>query len=419
MYSKSKERGQAIVLIALAIVGIVSFTALAVDGGNNFAANRQAQNAADSAAFSAGLIKVRGGSSSAISTAVNNIAAMNGFDINDPETTVTINNPPQSGYYSDCYNSDFKCIEYIQVIITSEIDTFFAPVIGVTKTNVRGESVVRAKDPEKTVFFDGNAVVGLNPNTNNSGSYPCGFDSGSSNAADWTLSGGGIFSNGCAYSKNSGSVALPTSPAKCVTTVGPAYNFSCMNSNQASQKYTASDIQNLMPPAPACDDTAEGGYNVASSPSSFTFTDGIYCVSNFDAFRQEDVVLDNATLYITDTDFDLKFAGHGGFSGSASDSGLYEGFYMIIAMSNSPCQRYQDKNVQSIEFRGNGATGVTGTILAPTACIDFRGNANGAATHSQVIGYNVTSNGNASLQIHYDPEENAEAYVPPQIELAE
>ena len=59
------------------------------------------------------------------------------------------------------------------------------------------------------------------------------------------------------------------------------------------------------------------------------------------------------------------------------------------------------------------------TRLLTTACIDFRGNSNGAATHSQVIGYNVTSNGNASLQIHYDPEENAEAYVPPQIELAE
>ena len=419
MYKKSKERGQAIVLIALAILGLVSLTALAIDGGNAFAENRQAQNAADSAAFSAALIKIRGGGTSDITTAVNNIAANNGFDVNDPDTSITINIPPQSGYYADCYSSDFNCYEYIQVIITSLTDTYFAPVIGITKTNVYAEAVVRAKAPETTVFFEGNAVVGLNPNTNSSGSYPCGFDSGNSNAADWKLTGGGIFSNGCAYSKNNDSVSLPTNPAKCVTTVGPAYNFTCMNTNQASSKYSTNDIQNIMPPTPACDNTAEGGYVVPSSPSSFTFTNGVYCVSDFDAFRQEDIVLDNATLYITDTNFDVKFAGQGGFAGNATTSGTYAGYYMIIAMSDTPCQRYQDNNVQSIEFRGNGVAGVVGTILAPTACIDFRGNANGATTHSQVIGYNVTSNGNAELDIQYDPEENAEAFVPPQIELAE
>ena len=46
-----EERGQAMVLIALTMVGLIGFLALAVDGGAAFAARRQMQNASDSAAI--------------------------------------------------------------------------------------------------------------------------------------------------------------------------------------------------------------------------------------------------------------------------------------------------------------------------------------------------------------------------------
>ena len=49
-HSHPSERGQAIVLIAAAIVALIAITGLAVDGGLAFADRRQAQNAADSAA---------------------------------------------------------------------------------------------------------------------------------------------------------------------------------------------------------------------------------------------------------------------------------------------------------------------------------------------------------------------------------
>jgi hypothetical protein len=277
------------------------------------------------------------------------------------------------------------------------------------------EAIAKGSPPTTEVLFDGNAIVGLNPATSSHGSYPCGFDSGHSNAVEWKLTGGGIFSNGCAYSKNNDSVDLPD--GKCVTTVGPAYNFTCMQPNQSALKYSNADIAALMPPTPACDNTPQGGYVVPSNPSSFTFSNGIYCVSNFDAFRQKDIVLNDATLYVTDTDFDLKFAGHGGFAGTAPASGPYKGYYLVVAISSTPCERYQDKGVQSIEFRGHGDVGIVGTILAPTACIDFRGNSNGQADRTQVIGYNVTSNGNADLNIIYDAGDNAGTPIKPKIAL--
>jgi len=46
-----EEKGQSMVLVVLCLVGLVGFLALALDGGASFAARRQMQNAADSAAI--------------------------------------------------------------------------------------------------------------------------------------------------------------------------------------------------------------------------------------------------------------------------------------------------------------------------------------------------------------------------------
>ncbi len=42
MFSKHAEKGQALILIVLAIVGLIGLTALAIDGGNAFMNRRHA-----------------------------------------------------------------------------------------------------------------------------------------------------------------------------------------------------------------------------------------------------------------------------------------------------------------------------------------------------------------------------------------
>ena len=49
------ERGQALILIALAAVGLFGMTGLAIDGGMVFSDRRNAQNAADTAALAGAL----------------------------------------------------------------------------------------------------------------------------------------------------------------------------------------------------------------------------------------------------------------------------------------------------------------------------------------------------------------------------
>ncbi|HEX9332631.1 MAG TPA: pilus assembly protein TadG-related protein, partial [Anaerolineales bacterium] len=59
MKPKFQERGQALILIAFAAVGLVGFAALAIDGSRVFSDRRHAQNAADTAVLAAALAKIR------------------------------------------------------------------------------------------------------------------------------------------------------------------------------------------------------------------------------------------------------------------------------------------------------------------------------------------------------------------------
>ena len=55
MIIKAKEKGQALILIALAAIGLFAFGALAIDGSRAYSDKRHAQNAADTAALAGAL----------------------------------------------------------------------------------------------------------------------------------------------------------------------------------------------------------------------------------------------------------------------------------------------------------------------------------------------------------------------------
>ena len=81
---KDNERGQAIVLIALALVALIAVTGLALDGGRLYQSRRQAQNAADAAALAGARLLIgeacepSGNGDADISNAIISFAAQNG-----------------------------------------------------------------------------------------------------------------------------------------------------------------------------------------------------------------------------------------------------------------------------------------------------------------------------------------------------
>src|SRR5215211_2967834 len=115
MFIKASEKGQSLILIALAAIALFAFTALAIDGSRIFSDRRHAQNAADTAALDAALVKTRGGDWEAGGL---QRALSNGYNNNGTTNNVIFYNPPVDGPYQ---GSD----EYIQVKIRSDVDLFF------------------------------------------------------------------------------------------------------------------------------------------------------------------------------------------------------------------------------------------------------------------------------------------------------
>jgi hypothetical protein len=177
-------------------------------------------------------------------------------------------------------------------------------------------------------------------------------------------------------------------------------------------------VDAITPPNPC----GPGGIGLDPPASGSTFTNGVYCITNLDDYENDDIVLNNATLYVTDMAFNMKFAGGGGFYGTATQtggytgSGPYEQYYMVIVRNNAPCVDFNTGD-QVIEWRGNGSGSFTGTVLAPSACLDLRGNGLQYAMNSQIIGYSVSTNGTADVYVNYVAGQNRKEPVYPTISV--
>ena len=54
-------------------------------------------------------------------------------------------------------------------------------------------------------------------------------------------------------------------------------------------------------------------------------------------------------------------------------------------------------------------------MLAPTSSVDLNGNGNAFQLHTQIIGYNTRISGSDTIEIIYNPEDNAPAIKKPQL----
>jgi hypothetical protein len=120
MKSVQKQRGQVIVLVALAMTVLLGFLGLATDVGMLWAVRRKAQTAADAAA-GAGLDAVLVGQSSGYSSAATDVATINGFTNGTQNTTVAVSEPTGTGCPAG------TCV---QVTITKTVQTYFLGALG-------------------------------------------------------------------------------------------------------------------------------------------------------------------------------------------------------------------------------------------------------------------------------------------------
>lgn len=392
------ERGQALILIVFAIVGLIGMTGLTVDGGMAYSDRRNAQNAADTAALAAGRAMVRQEDWSA---AAYSLAASNGYDNNGTSNIVEVTFPhPELGN------------EYILVSITSHVQTTFARVVGITQMTNVVSAVVRVQPPTQVNMFDGNAVVGLSPHDCKAIKYQ--------GNADTTIVGGGIHVNSdCASSAffNNSSAAQLAAPSLC-SVGGVTYEPSAINIPNIATGCRAYNypVPEYVMPLPECTSTATqtgstlsaGSYSGTFPPNGVTtLASGLYCVDGDFRLNGGDV-LSGTDVVIYMIDGDVTWNGGAEIHLDAPNDGPFKGLLIYSPYTNA----------STIRLNGNSSSTFTGTILAPASDVTVDGTGD-TGINGQIIGYTVDLSGTSNVSINYSDENNYKAFTPPYLQLTE
>ena len=403
------ERGQVLILVVLGMVALIGITALVVDGGNVFLDHRKAQNAADSAALASALARVRGEN---FVQRANEVAALNGYNNDGASSNVQVYSPPVDGEH-------VGDIEYIQVIITSRVDTFFGGVIGQDFIINRVSAVTRTKTPELAKLVYGYAVVSLAPTSD--------CDTHLSfylhEEATLDITGGGVFINSnnpdCALVQEaSGSIRIRD--YNPITIVGGAR----IQKPQQLTPYPPSTGRTPIPYPPpfflpkfGCNKQAEisetGTSMSAGSwdedfppPGVVNLEKGVYCVENFIIGDGIHLSGNNVTFLV---DGELHWSGSATIELSSPKKGDLAGLLVYLPIDNH----------SKVALNANGYSSIKGTILAPGSEIRINGNASKVGFHSQIIGYRIDAKGQSNVIIKYVEDQNYHAITMPEVDLSQ
>lgn len=420
--SMVSEKGQAVILVALSIVGLIGAAALAIDGGRAYIEKSRVQSAADAAALSGALARVEQQDWRGYALAS---ALSYGYDNNGDTNVVELNTPPVSG-------PNKNNPEYIQVIVTSRINTFFGGIIGISQITVSSQAVSQTKPAEFGQMFDGYALVSLAPTSRCEEGKPRSF--WIHGEATVSLKGGGVFVNSdnptCAFiEQGSGSVRIiDDSP---FSIVGGA-------SIQKPQLLTPYPPQTgaipmgypppFQMPKVGCGSTiaevsggifdedgvltdailSPGNWDGDFPPEGVTYLEsGIYCIGGNVLVEEGSLIGSDVVLVIEQGS--LRFGGGANIHLSAPKSGTLAGLLIYMPQDNR----------NRLTLNGNDDSVYKGTILAPGADLHLNGLGSNEGFHSQIIGYYVEVDGQDNIQITYRDDQNFDTFKMPEILLSD
>ncbi len=417
MFSKKREKGQALIIIVFAIVALVGLTALSIDGGNAYSDRRNAQNAADTSVLAAALAKIK---SQNYSDAALARAASNGYVDTDPTGGSSSSRANVEVYR--CDNASASCnlpsgadkTQYIQVIITSNVRTYFAPVIGVRQITNKVQAVAWAKPGYTGPYYGGAAIVGLKQTGCDAVEF-----SGHAQLQIWNA---GIFSNSSdscgldiqgstnVQTYDSGINMVATSYTLNGNPTVNTYGYG-INPNQAQQPYPPPNLPN-----PTCTGTAykagnlmyAGSYTGTFPPSGVTaLQSGVYCINGSFKLNAGQNLSGNNVVIVMQSG-DINWNGSAELHLSAPTTGDFAGLLIYAPLSNT----------STMQINGSSNSELTGTVLMPAAPIVVNGNNSQLQkVNSQLIGYSVELSGSSDTQIEMNPTSQFQFNQPPTVQL--
>ena len=463
----SGERGQALVLIALAAIALFAITGLAIDGSSKFSDRRHAQNAADTAALAAALEKTNRLTADepnevcstsntppytpfcdAIIKKAWDRAKDNGYD-GMLSNNVEVFSPPKSGPYTGN-------MAYLQVVITSDVDTYFMRVVGINQSqNIVQASAISGKGG---TLGDGAMLISYDPDPGCSSGVGSGggsFDISGSGTVK--LNGGGIFVNSdevCGFTApncpdlqissgsgiNSAAHTDNIDQQDCtgkVPPISPAPEHLNQNPVIIPDDLTWPDVPpecGFSAPTPTMlgtdpDDGKEewliypGFYvnfpqaSLVTNKSHIYMQSGVYCIDppmNQDlSWSPVDFVSLNGSTDPSKNKYHvynpngvtLYIKKGGGFTINANNqtyldaptSGDYGGYLIILEGERA--------SIESCSITGGSDIDINGMIFAPYCNITVNGGSEStAAINAQLLGWDLKIDGNNMINFKYDPK---------------
>jgi len=406
MNNKFSEKGQALILITFAIIGLVGFGALAIDGGRVLSDRRHAQNAADTAAYSAALANAKGEN---ITTAVQNRAATNGYDdgaTND--VTVTITNTPTGVCPSTGKD--------ITVTIVSNVPTTFARVIG--RDQVTNTVTAKARSCDVSVrggspLYNGNAVTALN--TSSCGGRPSKnlYVGGSGQLQVWGSGLGSASTDGSCVDFSGGNTQIHKEDPNCGDLSTAASSIPNNNLKKLYDPDNCSDVVYnaafAAPPANlniSCSVNAvksgstlsPGNWNTATiDPGSIsTLQPGTYCISGSIHLTGGSLTGNGVTLVMLNGSFKMTGQSQMNIRAPLAEPDSFgnntKGLLIYYPPSNS----------SDLNMEGSSDATLRGTVLAQSSNCYFTGDGQIQKAKLQFICDTWQMNGNGQGEIVWD-----------------
>jgi hypothetical protein len=381
----SSQRGQALILIALAAIGLFGIAGLAIDGSAKFSDRRHAQNAADSAALAGALAMARSDPQWELEAL--NRALENGYDDNHLSNEVEVYNPPITGIYADCSDVHFDCNDYVEVLITSHVNTY--------------------SNSDSNCAFKKQSCAGVVDVNNADGSQGA-----------ITMVGGYTVNTGCmpdAQLDDGGSkqISFPppyqaiAEPSECST-----------NGTKTNDATTTTLTPGYWPKIPG---------NGSTWKNNIVLMPGVYCIGTTLGTNASEVMRVSGTFGVSPGVF-LYFKPGGSFTFNGGsgvqlwgindanvslDSSLekYKGFLMYLAPD------YASGSPVNCKINGHSGDAFMGTIYAPYCNVTLSGTSDPSGFESQLIGYTVDLTGASNVVLNYIGGNNATWNIPLQVGL--
>jgi Flp pilus assembly protein TadG len=413
--SAPRRRGTVAILVAVTLVLLISFLAIALDGGLLLHNRRVAQAAADAAALAAAdslYLNYQANAGSDPGNQARNaalaVAAANGFGNDRSSTDVDVYIPPQSGFAANKAG-------YAEVVVTYNQPRGFSNILGTGPLPVTARAVATGRwspfrdgilvlDPSASGSLSSSGTGGVNIVNadiivdSNSPSAAISTGGATLTAQNFYITGvpGTSTSGGGAFNGTIWSGQRPT-PDPLAYLPEPDPNTMILQSNNPTHA-SGPQTLNLQPGVYRGGITISGQASLNLAPGIYYMDGGGFSFTGLGNLTAPGVMIVNAPHSNSDR---ININGNGAINLSPPTSGIYTGISLWQIRSST----------NEVDVSGNGGSQMTGTFYAQHGLLKVTGNGGNDVLGSQYISYDVNLGGNGVFTVVWSQQATARTRI--------